>query len=462
VATAKQYIFAIRFLFNSIYALTDKKIDAQTLPPAMAIQAATCGMFPYQLAQVVIKLALSLAESTIDLSDLMDGEKVPLLKSKDTWHCSLEGLIDKLKEEAVDKIKETVEKRGTEMLGGLQQAIDDAGKWTTGTVDKLKNTIDFEFEAAVNNTLNTAAATMAQIATDKIQMEFMEFFTTTSGGTLNKEMLENEIDTALDQYINEFSGEEDINATLMSLKEGIKTRIIDKVYPKLEAAASNISDATNGLQIDATMFKNLQDEIGSAAENFIDTATEQVAARVSSFVGTATDKLKNLVETKGEKILDDVSEKLSQKTSELLDSYFPTKTTTIQGSKNKNTGGETSSSTDTIFKFSYKDYLRLFLFLKLTAGGSDDTMLRIADVIQLNLGSGMKEAAARYGRTGSPAHAKGDQFRMNKAYSYVELKVNINVKALLMSNQIFVKGANDSTKKPINYWEYEYKTIAGY
>ncbi|MDR0381850.1 MAG: hypothetical protein LBH86_07675, partial [Oscillospiraceae bacterium] len=41
VAVAKQYIFAIRFLFNSIYALTNKKLDAQTLPPAMAIQAAT-------------------------------------------------------------------------------------------------------------------------------------------------------------------------------------------------------------------------------------------------------------------------------------------------------------------------------------------------------------------------------------------------------------------------------------
>jgi uncharacterized protein YicC (UPF0701 family) len=460
VATAKQYIFAIRFLFNSIYALTDKKIDAQTLPPAMAIQAATCGMFPYQLAQVVIKLALSLAESTIDLSDLMDGEKVPLLKTKDTWHCSLEGLIDKLKEEAVDKIKEAVERRGTEMLGGLQQAIDDAGEWTTGTVNDLKNTIDFEFEAAVNNTLNTAATTMAQIATDKIEMKFITLFTTTGSGMLSKESLESEVDAALDQYIEDFSGEENIKETLMALKLEVKDKITEKIYPHLETAAKNISDATGGLEIDATMFKDLQDKIGSAVTEYTTVATNAISSKVNSFIGNATDKLKDLVQTKGEKILDDVSEKLSQKTSELLDSYFPTKTTTIEGTKN--TGGETSSSTDTIFKFSYKDYLRLFLFLKLACGGSDDTMLRIADVVQLNLGSGMKEYASHYGRAGSPAHAKGDQFRMNKAYSYVELKVNINVKALLMSNQIFVKGASDSTKKPINYWEYEYKTIAGY
>jgi hypothetical protein len=272
--------------------------------------------------------------------------------------------------------------------------------------------------------------------------------------------LESEIDTALDQYIHEFSEEKDINATLMSLKEAVKTNITDKLYPKLDAAAHNISGATNGLQIDATMFKDLQEGIGSAMENFVNAATESITENVDSFTETATEKLKNLVETKGEKILDDVSEKLSQKTSELLDSYFPTKTTTIQGSKNAS--GETSSSTDTIFKFSYKDYLRLFLFLKLAAGGSDDAMLRVADVIQLNLGTGMKAYAARYGRAGSPAHAKGDQFRMNKAYSYVELDVDVNVKALLMSNQIFVKGAGDSTKKPINYWAYDYKTVAGY
>jgi hypothetical protein len=421
VAVAKQYIFAIRFLFNSIYALTDKKIDAQTLPPAMTIQAATCGVFPYQLAQVVMKLALSLAESTIDLSDLMDGQKVPLLKSADTWHCSLDGLINKLREEAVDNIKETIERKGTEYIGQLQEAIDDAGEWTVGKVNNLKRTIDSEFTAAVSNTLNTAAASMAQIATDKIQMKFVELFTTTGENVLTKESLEAEVDVALDQYIEDFSDEEHIVETLMALKLEVKDKITEKLYPHLDAAAKNISDATNGLELDATMFKELQDKVGEAVTGYIATVTNTISDKVGTFIGDATGKLKDLVQTKGEKILDDVGEKLSQKTSELLDSYFPTKTTKIEGTKNA--GGETSSSTDTIFKFSYKDYLRLFLFLKLACGGSDGTMLRIADVIQLNLGSGMKEYAVHYGRAGSPAHAKGGQFRMNKAYSYVELNV---------------------------------------
>jgi uncharacterized protein YicC (UPF0701 family) len=417
-------------------------------------------VFPYQLAQVVMKLALSLAESTIDLSDLMDGQKVPLLKSADTWHCSLDGLINKLREEAVDNIKETIRNEGAKAIGNLQEAIDDAGEWAVGEVNDLKNVIGDEFTSAVNNTLNTAAASMAQIVSDKIQMKFVELFTTTGGNALTKESLEAEVDTALDQYIKDFSDEEHIVETLMTLKLEVKDKITEKLYPHLDAATKNISDATNGLELDATMFKELQDKIGETVTEYITTARNAISAKVGTFVGDATDKLKDLVQTKGEKILDDVGEKLSQKTSELLDSYFPTKTTKIEGTKNA--GGETSSSTDTVFKFSYKDYLRLFLFLKLACGGSDDTMLRIADVIQLNLGSAMKEYAVHYGRAGSPAHAKGGQFRMNKAYSYVELNVKINVKALLMSNQIFVKGANDATKKPINYWEYEYNTIAGY
>jgi uncharacterized protein YicC (UPF0701 family) len=417
-------------------------------------------VFPYQLAQVVIKLALSLAESTIDLSDLMKGEKVPLLKSDNTWHCSFDGLIKQLKEKAVDEIKKTVRNEGANFIGNLQQVIDDAGERAVEEVNDLKNKINDEFTAAVSNTLNTAATTMAQIATDKIQMEFIELFTTTGGHVLTEESLETEIDAALDQYIENFSDDDTIRETLTLLKLEVKDKITERLYPHLEAVKKNISDATNGLEINATMFKDLQDEIGAAIENFVDTATESIANSMNSFIATATNQLKNLVETEGEKLLDDVGEKLSQKTSELLDSYFPTKTTTIQGGKT--TSGETSSSIDTIFKFSYKDYLRLFLFLKLVAGGSDGVMLRTADVIQLNLGSGMKEYSARYGRAGSPAHAKGDQFRMNKAYSYVELNANINVKALLMSNQIFVKGAGVPTRRPINYWAYEYHTIAGY
>ena len=126
IATAKAYIFAVRFAFNSIFALTDASIDQMTLAPALSIQAASGGIFPYRLAQLTLKLALALAESAADLETLTEGGRVPLMKTSSTWRFSVNGMIDALKTKVTEEITEAAKSAVDKGTGMLQELVDGA------------------------------------------------------------------------------------------------------------------------------------------------------------------------------------------------------------------------------------------------------------------------------------------------------------------------------------------------
>lgn len=92
-------IYAIRFALNSVYCFKEFYKDKTISLTAASISAATCGVVPVTLVKIAILLALVATESLNDLAMMKTGMPVALFKSKESWVCSLEGIIDNVKDD---------------------------------------------------------------------------------------------------------------------------------------------------------------------------------------------------------------------------------------------------------------------------------------------------------------------------------------------------------------------------
>lgn len=84
-------IISLRAAFNLTYLLADtqKRDSAINLANSLTF----CTPFASQLAAFTILSFWSYAEAIIDTRDLFHGQKVPLMKTADTWTLSLEGIL---------------------------------------------------------------------------------------------------------------------------------------------------------------------------------------------------------------------------------------------------------------------------------------------------------------------------------------------------------------------------------
>ena len=98
----------------------------------------------------------------------------------------------------------------------------------------------------------------------------------------------------------------------------------------------------------------------------------------------------------------------------------------------------------------YKDYIRVFLLVKLISDSSDQVVTRIADVIQVNINKGLGEYKVK--------HPKKESFKMASAYTYFEIDAKVKVEPVLISQDWFEGFKGDK----IEYLQYNYHTIAGY
>lgn len=124
IRSAKTTIFCIRFLANSGYALTNSEIRSITLPPALAVQAATMGVVPYKLTQVVLQLCLALGESVYDIKLMEQGQKVALIKTSDTWTMSPRGAMNAAKGFIKDELSDAVQTAAGKAKGVISDLIN--------------------------------------------------------------------------------------------------------------------------------------------------------------------------------------------------------------------------------------------------------------------------------------------------------------------------------------------------
>jgi hypothetical protein len=93
-------LLLLRFALNMVYAVTSKELKAQALVTAEALSLGVQGVA--QVVEYAILGAVSFAEALLDVKNLIKGNQVPILKSKDSWKLSLSN-VAAIKEEGNDK-----------------------------------------------------------------------------------------------------------------------------------------------------------------------------------------------------------------------------------------------------------------------------------------------------------------------------------------------------------------------
>ena len=98
-------ITAIRFAANMVYILKDPKMNGETMAVAEVITPGPAAV----VTQKALQSAWALAESNNDYKLLMNGKKVPMVKTQHSWAIDLESITGgKVKEEENPKFKSKV------------------------------------------------------------------------------------------------------------------------------------------------------------------------------------------------------------------------------------------------------------------------------------------------------------------------------------------------------------------
>ncbi len=484
IKIVKGNIFAIRFVCNSIYALTAGDIDAQTLPPALAIQAATLGVFPYQVAQVVFKLCLAMAETAYDMNQLMEGEKVALIKNSQTWTFSVTGMVRALKEEVIEEVadvaSEVLEESITNLSTRMQEFVNDTTELVKSEVDDLASDITGGVVNSLTGSLNDAVSAMSQAITDEVEKIYVEIFSATGSLKLDEASIKERITQALNHYLENAKDSGAYSEQVITFLQGQTSKLVDVVMSaKLKVDGKNLSlsgmlqnynqqltDVENGIkntmEVTAQDYMNLLNCVQEGITSYLEEAKGVIDSTVQEWTSELSDEISGEINAqieKGEEKLKEAStqavENVKAKVNNTLNEYFPDTEggITVDGKKTD------SSGMASMFCFGYEDYLRLFLFLQLSGKRSNDVITRIGDVITINIKTdgGM---SAYYAASGMDGHPAKDKFSMSEAYTYVGISAEISTKPLLLSQEIFTKGANLGDTD--GFWNYSYSTIAGY
>lgn len=91
VQNTRLLLYGIRFLFNIFYTFTDSTVSKCVKPLALAMSCGAAFLVP--VFEVVIKLALAGAETALDVTDLMSGKAVPIIKKASNSQISLQGVV---------------------------------------------------------------------------------------------------------------------------------------------------------------------------------------------------------------------------------------------------------------------------------------------------------------------------------------------------------------------------------
>lgn len=440
VKKAKTYIFAIRFMCNSVYTVTSLSIDKYTVPPAMAIQAATLGIVPYKLPEIVFELALALAESYVDMERLSDGKSVPLFKNGETFTLTVEGIFNAASEKAKEELKNAAEAAVNDAAGKVTTAfndvVDGAGTYITSNIEGWVGDYKKTLLAGVNDQIDALASKYIKSIADQLgkilekpNNEIQSF---------NPEDIINNALGSVNAYISTLEDENIIkqiahNGTVQTLlntyiDNNIKSKItaaVDKVKTQSEDAYGYIMD------LDKELADLLKDKAASALTGIEDKINNAVNAKVSEYKTKLENEFGNAATVAADKVIEITNDAIDSGVDTLV-SYIG-----IPGSE-KNNGNLTKNS---LLSFSYKQYMEMFLFLKLCTD-SDKVMLRIADVLQMNMALQTKTA----------------DYQLDTRYTYIQLDAVVTLNTMLISNTWF----SNATGNSLGEMKISYTGVRGY
>lgn len=480
VTFVKGSIYAMRFAFNCIFAFTDSEIRNTTMAAGLAVQAATCGIVPYKVVQIVLQLALAAAESAIDLDMMGKGLKVVVVKTKETWNMSISGAVDlvteaventavALIEDAVSKVSEGIntmlEKTGAELADAINELSITVGSAAKGKGEEIIDGLYVEVQSQLDIILNELKyeefknITDPQVAIDMVEAKF--------------ETLNSNISGIISQYISGTIVESmNVGDALTNKICGVVNEIKDSVVSKI-SAAPKVPDIGQILSDEMTQIKyDLIKKMQSAIDDTLNDVTQATNQKISSLTTKLSNYTKDQLENLSEEEIKKVKDEISGSLNDFSNTYLKDNSADADIEVGTNRPGEHGSQSmgskmASMIKFGYKDYLMLMMFISVCVN-DEPVLCRMADVIELNLskaeGTPTEEEKNVQGAEFFK-HKKTGDFKMKNAVTYVSIETSVDLDMLLMDMEFFNKMLGDTTEVEDGLKAasgIHYKGLAGY
>lgn len=413
-------IYGIRLGFNLIYAFMDSSIRDTAFAIATPISAATLGVVPVPLIQAAIIIGIACCESALDLSDLRAGKSVPLFKDKETWTCSISGLVGKVKSEVGSALKEVTTSAVDIGSGKLQELLDMTDEQLTGYIeggtDDLIDSVSASYDTLIANHVNTAVQKLTTLCNNAIEE-----------AKANTDMKIEEqieyVENGLNKWIESEKMSSDTSSIAFTAKEEA-VRIIKEKY--ISSMINALDEAGNAVN----------DTVASLA-NKVTGVVDRVRAEITQTIIKGSDKIieyKNKMIEKVNSSIENGASNLKSTLNEQIDGVFGSG----GGSSTDNTG------LASLLSFYYSDYLRLFLMIGLYTN-EEGILLRTGDAIQANM---IKQT----GETG---------FLLENSAVYVQISSTVQVKPTLLPLPLFADvDGNPSTNE--KWYTIKYESVRGY
>ncbi len=432
-------IYAIRVGLNSIYAFTNTEIrnGAYAMASAMFATPPLTPLIP--VAQVAIIIAISLAESGIDLMELKEGKAVPLIKDDKTWQMSFERLLGLVKNEARRTAQELVSTAADKSKAKLND-------WLDLTEEELQSKVN-----RGGKDLNQLVATMEKNANDEVDRyigvvtnEITTLCTKAKDAVMYREIdagdRVNYIKTELNKWWQSQTGvsvqENTLAYKIEEAAVNYLTTSADGVIQELLNEMDNVEKNANGAIGD--MGDKINEKIRKISDN-TKTHVTNTCTEINSYITNIRTDLQQAA-NQG---IDQFHDKLNNGIGKLFG--------TDDNSTGLDIGKQSTTSLASMFKFRYSDYLKVFLLVGLVSNGNTykAIMGRTSDVIEANMRN----------MTGGNSN-----FRISKSYVYLKIDSTIEVKPLLMTLPFMkdVTDANTSTSNGKNFYTITYSGLSGY
>lgn len=479
VTSAKASIYAIRFGFNCIFAFTDSEIRNSTMAAGLAVQAATLGIVPYQVVQIVLQLALAAAESAIDLSAMNHGLSVAIVKTKDTWSLSMSGAANAL-EGAANAAAQMITDKATDLAtnvissvtNGLNDLVDAGADELKGALydlqDNMTTAATGVLEGVVDNVLSSI---MSKIEEGLNDLQYVNVGNTTAGEIVDQLPTKAEVRAEAVSLFQSIRGQVSAivtdacggNAMAQSIASKLEEEAIDLVNQmetEVLAQIDSAGDADITGYITGKM-NELKLYLINLGNEFVNQLTTEVRLKAEAAVDSTSTQIQDYISQCGEDLSEEAADIIKEEVSAFTDDFVNT-TLKVNGTTSSPT--DTKSSVVSMFKFGYKDYLMLLTYISICCG--DSVLVRTSDVIQMNLQSAGEGADFQH-----KANAGEGSFLMSKAYTYISISATADLDMFFMDFGIFANQVADDnadaengtdTTEETNGTKITYKGLLGY
>jgi hypothetical protein len=353
VTTISTKIVGMRIALNTIHLVTDP--SKRTI--IMNLANAVAGWWSLGVGALAIALIIGLlwatAESLVDLVMLLQGQKVPLLKTKTTWFLGPENLTS----EVIERGGEIALKKTQDSLKGLQ---DKTQKWIVG----LKGDLSEEVNGLLEKQIQTMHMEGVGMADAMAQSYEDDLFRKMDGILLSY----NEGTALSDGSISDYPRS-------------------DSRYEILEMFKQDVASATRNKEITQSLLSEIKRDLQASYTLRIEKHKELIISEASEITDQGFDLLEHTVNQqievlakKGEQISADFileqTEHIKKDTGIKLLEKSPTVDPKAKGEQ----------LTEFIPTACYEDYLRFFMLMDWKK--LDERVLRMLDVIEINMKKG--------------------------------------------------------------------------